>query len=362
MKNKDAIIVILLVLVLVIAVTAVIYISIVKTSQNNVGTSNVQNNTTTNDPTTEKVPTSNSEVENNKPQTSDKTETNTKLEQAYKKYSNLQWQREGFVDAKDWGIYISIDAKSNNVKLTYMENGNEKTVTINNIEGTPKYVAGRFNCGGYRQSVILTEEGTVYIGGETTKGDAPSVEYKKLNLGEKILDVAALQDKRLTSCFSQVFYFLTETGKLIDVYGETYEEKNEEYKKFLGNIEMSIYVYNNNNIGYILNENCSDVGCKEIRGKFEYQGKEIVAKKIFIVERTLEGQELETIGRSSIYTAYVYTENGELLYINDYEMNKLALKLHATGVENVEQTSTNKVKVTYTNGKNETFNGAKIEF
>lgn len=302
----------------------------------------------------------------------DKNENNndngSKLGEAYVKYSDVKWQRDTYFDAANWGENVYIYGPTGKVVVETVDwetRAVKSTKTIENIEGTPKYVAGTMTCGGYDRSAILTEEGNVYLQTYISNDDGQRVDFKyeKLELGEKIVDIAALSEMRATSCFYQKFYFLTETGRLINSQGETYEERNGDYKTIIGNIDMPIYVYKDNTIGYILVDNCDDNMCKETKDKFTYNGKEIVVKNIFITQRTLDvnSKEFEVIGQSPTYTAYILTDNGELLYINDYEFNKLTLNLHSKGVKNIEKVSDNTVKVNYLNGTSKVFDDANIE-
>lgn len=341
MKNKDAIIVILLIIILVLVVGGITYISI----SNN----NAKKNTTKIEVTTEK-----NEANNDGEKEANKTEDNsTNLGAAYVKYSNIEWHRKQIVDALDWGVEIYIDSEINKVKFIYtdLETDKEKTVTINNIEGTPKYVVGRYDCGGYQQSVILTEEGIVYISGQMMTGNIPAYEYKKLNLEEKIVDVATLQNKRPMTCSTQEFYFLTETGKLINVYGETYEEVNEYFKKYVGGPAYTIYIYNDDTIGYIGYDGCDDSGCKENRNKFKYNGKEVIAKNIFAVEAVNKEGAIE-----GTYI-YIYTNDGKLLMKSE---EGHILTLHSSNVNNVETTSQEEVKVNYKDGTSTIFKNTEV--
>lgn len=298
----------------------------------------------------------------------DEVDDSNKLAEAYVKYSDIQWQRNTSFDGSQFGENVYIDSSTGKVVVETINTETfkvEKSEIIENIEGNPKYVAVTLTCAGYEGSAILTEQGYVYLQQYIydNVGYIVGFKYEKLDLGEKIVDIAALTDIRSTSCFNQEFYFLTETGKLINADGETYEERNEMYKTIVGNIDMPIYIYTDNTIGYILLNNCDGTICEEIRGKFKYNNETVEAKSIFIVERTLDSnsKEFDIIGHSPTYTAYILTNNGDLLYLNDYEFDSLTLNLHSSNIKNVEAVSDNSVRVNYADGTSKVFDNANIE-
>jgi len=94
-----------------------------------------------------------------------------------------------------------------------------------------------------------------------------------------------------------------------------------------------------------------------------YNGEYITAKNIFITERSLDvnSKEFEFIGQSPTYTAYILTDKGDLLYINDYEFSKLTLNLHSNNIKNIEQISDSNIKVNYLDGSSKIFDSASIE-
>lgn len=291
-----------------------------------------------------------------------------KLGNAYIKYSNIEWQRKTIFDATTWGQRVYINDSTGKVVIETVDWQTDEitsTKTIENIEGKPKYVAGTLTCGGYDRSAVLTYEGDVYLQKyiSDSKGKITDYNFVKLDFEEKIVDIAAIKETRARSCFAESFYFLTETGRLLNIEGESYEERNGNYKTIIGNIDMPIYVYNDNTIGYILINDCDRDLCKENRDKFKYNGNPIVAKKIFITERELDvnSNEFEKIGHSPTYTAYILTDMGDLLYINDYQFDKLVLKLHSNNVKNIEAISNNGVKVIYLDGTSKIFENADIE-
>lgn len=340
-KAKNVIIVILIILLMLcLGVVTWQYIKI--------------NNDSNNTENSHQPITNNNQSENQNTNNSDRDaasekedENSTKLGAAYVKYSDIKWQRDKKVDARTWGVEIYIDAETNKVSIIYedlitQEVNNE---IVKNIEGTPKYVVGSYDCGGFQQSVILTEQGTVYISGKRLSGDVPINEYKKINLDEKIVDVATLKDKRPMTCSSQTFYFLTETGKLINSNNETYEEVNGDIKDYIGGMVNTIYIYNDNTIGFIEYEKCDDNNFKEKKSKFYYNSKEVIAKNIFAVEENLKEK------------IYIYTDKGELLLRSDegYE-----LTLYSSGVKDLEGISEKEVKIYYMDGTSKIFDNAEI--
>jgi len=132
------------------------------------------------------------------------------LDEAYKKYDNMDWL-----------------SKNKNRRVVYIENGklmyelNKEQIEFS--YGTPIIAAPNPGKQSFDYIYVINEKGEVYRAipkYENNKEKFDNIEFK-----EKIVDMA-IDGTNGVDCFEGP-YFMTESGKVLNVDGKTYEEKNE---------------------------------------------------------------------------------------------------------------------------------------
>ena len=183
----------------------------------------------------------------------EKTNTNTNAD------SNIT-QNENAEDSKDnenviEEAYEKYDfewvSKSKN-QIAYVENSVVK-INANKLQnakfeyGTP-VMACPLPGHDFNGFVVVNDKGEVYICNniEFVNGayDVNNITYTKANISEKIIDIAFEGNEGAVPYSGP--YFMTETGKVLNKEGKTYEEVNKDHVAPIGTVQYLLYICSDN--------------------------------------------------------------------------------------------------------------------
>lgn len=207
------------------------------------------------------------------------------LKEAYKKYDF------------DW-----VSKKKNTI--TYVETDTIRIVTndkgIKDVDfnyGTPKYTCP---LPGHEFSgiTVVTEDGEVYIGKIDDYNTYSVSAFTKVNMHEKIVDVC-FSSNEIEVPYSGPYY-MTESGKVLNDKGNTYEEINRDHVASVGDVLNGVYVCEDNTIDILLND--ESISYNYVKA-MDANKNNIKAKYIF------------NDSNDGVY--YIVGENNKLYKIND---------------------------------------------
>ena len=96
--------------------------------------------------------------------------------------------------------------------------------------------------------VVVNDKGEVYICNniEFVNGayDVNNITYTKANISEKIIDIAFEGNEGAVPYSGP--YFMTETGKVLNKEGKTYEEVNKDHVARIGTVQYLVYICSDN--------------------------------------------------------------------------------------------------------------------
>lgn len=273
-------------------------------------------------------------------------------------YDKIEWVEDTSVNAEPWGVRIYITenvmGESKKVKIEWVQYETKnilKERIVDEIIGNPKYVIGSYTCAGLQGIAILTEEGNVYVNYVDPYDDFDD-KFKKVPIEEKILKVARLQNIGFTSCFNQSFYFYTETGKLKDDEGNTWEENNPQIKN-IGTMECQLMIMPNDEVAFKkYNKDWTEYETIYLM----YKGQKI--KYIDSYNSKNDDVNIYNSNTSLTTKINILTDKGEILscYVFNINDGNYELKLERENVQKIEPLNNNNLKIIYKDGKEEIIN------
>lgn len=224
------------------------------------------------------------------------------LKSAYEKY-DLKWISKN----QDETVYVENKA----IKIKEQD----KTFDVAFNYGTAKYVCA-LPGQAFNGISVVTEEGEAYIG--TFNDSKYSTTFTKVEVADKIVDVSCFGGKGAVMYSGP--YYMTESGKVIDRTGATYEKINKNHIETVGTPGLLVYI-------------CDDKTTDIPKENNEYikivdeNGKNIKAKKLFIES----------------------SEGNEKLYLVNEENKLYKFEINNNGIAHEEVHGKNKsvVKMTY---------------
>ena len=93
---------------------------------------------------------------------------------------------------------------------------------------------------------VINDSGEAYIG-NFENGNFDSMSYTKVNISEKIVDICFTGDPKSVAPYSGPYY-MTESGKVLDRNGKTYEEINKNHISYVGTTISIVYICDDNTI------------------------------------------------------------------------------------------------------------------
>ena len=259
-----------------------------------------------------KVSTKNSNNMDNKADVSVANNSETKkdaknsLEEAYKKY-DFNW----------------LSKNKSEIDITHVEDGKVilttagKKQTIEFNYGTPvmsSHIPGQ----AFDGIVVLNEKGEVYKI-EFLSADNTKYEAKKINITEKVVDISSNGGKGAIPYYGPCY--MTESGKVVDGSGRTYEEVNKDHVAMEGTIEFIVYICADNTVDLPRTETeyikVIDRNNVKIKGSKVFASTVYDKTVIFIIDDAQKIWELN-IGNNGV--AYEYSLN----IVKDLEFNSNA--------------------------------------
>lgn len=204
------------------------------------------------------------------------------LKEAYKKY-DFEW-----VSKKK---YTSTYVETSTVRVVI----DEKIYDVSFNHGEPIYscpLPGH----DFHGLTVVNKNGEAYIG-EFENGNFDSMTYTKVNISEKIVDVCFAGDDAAVPYSGP--YYMTETGRVLDKNGNTYEEINKDHIALVGNAISTVYICEDDTIDIPL----------------EYTTMTTYAKVVYSNKNNIKAKYVFHDSADDIY--YIVTENNKLFKIDN---------------------------------------------
>lgn len=267
--------------------------------------------------------------------TDENTKNNDTIQKIYSKLSNSIW------------------ASKKNINDVYTFN-EDSIVSSQNFKipfkyGKVKYLVNIINGGMLSSFIALTENGEAYkITSNTLDGDlgsalstynASNLKITKVNISEKIIDLTYANYVNSNLITVGGPYYLTETGKLLNENGKSYEEINRNHVASIGNIDGIIYINEDKTLEtlrtfrtlntyeyiYIVDENNQNVKSKYVFFESSTRWTGTTSNHYYVVD---ENGQLLDFSSNSLMVAYEYYEaKGKIVHKLEYDETNFTIKV-----------------------------------